>query len=89
MCNPKMQARFLSEQGVELYISCGLCVGHDAIFNKNCPGPVTNLAAKDRLLGHNPLPPSTPATGKRNWVSWTKTKYNLTETKKPAICSHR
>jgi uncharacterized metal-binding protein len=55
MCNPKMQARFLSEQGVELYISCGLCVGHDAIFNKNCPGPVTNLAAKDRLLGHNPL----------------------------------
>ena len=50
-----MQARFLSEQGVELYISCGLCVGHDAIFNKNCPGPVTNLAAKDRLLGHNPL----------------------------------
>ena len=55
MCNPKMQARFLSEQNVELYISCGLCVGHDAIFNKNCPGPVTNLVVKDRLLAHNPL----------------------------------
>lgn len=55
MCNPKMQARFLSEQGTELYISCGLCVGHDAIFNKNCPGPVTTLVVKDRLLAHNPL----------------------------------
>ncbi len=55
MCNPKMQARFLAEQGTELYISCGLCVGHDAIFNKNCPGPVTTLVVKDRLLAHNPL----------------------------------
>ena len=55
MCNPKMQARFLAEQGTELYISCGLCVGHEAIFNKNCPGPVTTLVVKDRLLAHNPL----------------------------------
>ena len=55
MCNPKFQARFLAEQGVELFISCGLCVGHDTIFNKNCPGPVTNLVVKDRLLAHNPL----------------------------------
>ena len=55
MCNPKMQAQFLGEQGTELYISCGLCVGHDAIFNMNCTGPVTNLVVKDRLLAHNPL----------------------------------
>ena len=55
MCNPKMQAEFLAEKGVELYISCGLCVGHDTIFNKNCPGPVTTLVAKDRVLAHNPL----------------------------------
>lgn len=55
MCNPKMQARFLAEQGTELFISCGLCVGHDTIFNANCPGPVTALAVKDRLLAHNPL----------------------------------
>ena len=27
MCNPKFQAKFLAEKGVELYISCGLCVG--------------------------------------------------------------
>lgn len=55
MCNPKMQARFLAEQGVELYISCGLCVGHDALFSKSCPGPVTTMVVKDRLLAHNPL----------------------------------
>ena len=55
MCNPKFQARFLAEKGVELYISCGLCVGHDAIFNMNAAGPVTNLVVKDRLLAHNPL----------------------------------
>ncbi len=55
MCNPKFQAKFLGEQGAELFISCGLCVGHDALFNANCDGPVTNLVVKDRLLGHNPL----------------------------------
>ena len=48
-------AGFLAENGVELFISCGLCVGHDAIFNGNCPGPVTTLVVKDRLLAHNPL----------------------------------
>lgn len=55
MCNPKAQARFLAAQGVELFLSCGLCVGHDALFNMSCPGPVTTLTVKDRLLGHNPL----------------------------------
>lgn len=55
MCNPRMQARFLNENGVELFIICGLCVGHDAIFTKNCAGPVTSIAVKDRLLAHNPL----------------------------------
>ena len=45
----------LAEKGVELYISCGLCVGHDAIFNMNAAGPVTNLVVKDRLMAHNPL----------------------------------
>ncbi len=55
MCNPKFQAKILAEKGTELYISCGLCVGHDAIFNGACPGPVTTLVVKDRLLSHNPL----------------------------------
>ena len=55
MCNPKQQAQFLNDVGCDLFISCGLCVGHDAIFNKNCFGPVTTLVAKDRVLAHNPL----------------------------------
>lgn len=55
MCNPKNQAMFLNEQGCELFISAGLCVGHDALFNKTCAGPVTNLIAKDRVLAHNPM----------------------------------
>lgn len=55
MCNPKFQAKFLNDHQVELYISVGLCVGHDAIFNANCQGPVTTLVVKDRLLAHNPL----------------------------------
>ena len=55
MCNPKQQAQFLNDAGCDLFISCGLCVGHDAIFNKNCSGSVTTLVAKDRVLAHNPL----------------------------------
>ena len=55
MCNPKFQAHFLNEANVDLYISVGLCVGHDAIFSSNCKGPVTTLVVKDRLLSHNPL----------------------------------
>ncbi|MBP3780096.1 MAG: DUF1847 domain-containing protein [Selenomonas sp.] len=55
MCNPKMQAKLLADKDVELFISCGLCVGHDTLFNSACPGPVTTLAVKDRLLAHNPL----------------------------------
>lgn len=55
MCNPKSQAHFLNEQHCDLFISAGLCVGHDALFNKACDGPVTNLIAKDRVLAHNPI----------------------------------
>lgn len=55
MCNPKAQAKFLADKGVELYISAGLCVGHDALFAKACPGLVTTLAVKDRVLGNNPM----------------------------------
>lgn len=65
MCNPKAQAYFLAEQGTELFISCGLCVGHDTIFNASCKGPVTTLVVKDRLLGHNPLAAIYSRYGKR------------------------
>lgn len=55
MCNPKGQAQFLNDNGVELFISAGLCVGHDALFAGACNGPVTTLVVKDRVLGNNPI----------------------------------
>lgn len=55
MCNPKFQAKFLNDAGCEFFVSAGLCVGHDSIFNSNCKGPVTCLVVKDRVLAHNPL----------------------------------
>ena len=41
--------------GTELNLLLGLCVGHDSLFMKHSVAPVTVLAAKDRVLGHNPL----------------------------------
>ncbi len=57
MCNPAGQAAVLDDAGCELSIICGLCVGHDTLFIKHCKSPVTVLAAKDRVTGHNPLAP--------------------------------
>jgi uncharacterized metal-binding protein len=55
MCNPIGQARALDRAGTELNVLLGLCVGHDSLFMKHSVAPVTVLAAKDRVLGHNPL----------------------------------
>ena len=55
MCNPAGQATFLNEAHTELNITCGLCVGHDAIFNMVSRAPVTTLIVKDRVLAHNPI----------------------------------
>lgn len=55
MCNPIGQARFLEKAETQLNILLGLCVGHDSLFIKYSAAPVTVLAAKDRVLGHNPL----------------------------------
>lgn len=54
-CNPIEQARILNEEGTELNIVLGLCVGHDSLFNKHSEAPVTTLITKDRKLGHNPV----------------------------------
>lgn len=54
-CNPIGQATLLNEAGTELNIVCGLCVGHDAIFNTTSQAPVTTLITKDRVLAHNPI----------------------------------
>jgi uncharacterized metal-binding protein len=54
-CNPAGQATMLNEAHTELNILCGLCVGHDAIFNMTSRAPVTTLIVKDRVLAHNPV----------------------------------
>jgi len=55
MCNPLGQAELLNKAGTDLNIAMGLCVGHDALFFKHSDAPVTVLAAKDRVLAHNPM----------------------------------
>jgi len=55
MCNPIAQAELLNEAKVDLAVMLGLCVGHDTLFFKYCRVPVTVLAVKDRVTGHNPL----------------------------------
>lgn len=55
MCNPVLQALVANHHRTELNVLLGLCVGHDSLFFKYAEAPCTVLAAKDRLLGHNPL----------------------------------
>jgi uncharacterized metal-binding protein len=55
MCNPIAQAFVMNFEKTEFNVVMGLCVGHDSLFLKYADAPCTVLAAKDRLLGHNPL----------------------------------
>lgn len=55
MCNPIYQAKIVNDQKVDFNILMGLCVGHDSLVLKYIDAPVTILAVKDRLTGHNPL----------------------------------
>lgn len=55
MCNPIGQAMALNKSQTDLNIILGLCVGHDTLFIKYSQAPVTVLAVKDRVLGHNPM----------------------------------
>jgi uncharacterized metal-binding protein len=55
MCNPVGQATLLNEAGTDFNILCGLCVGHDVIFNMISRAPVSTLIVKDRVLAHNPV----------------------------------
>lgn len=57
MCNPIAQAEILNEEQVDLAVMLGLCIGHDTLFLKYCRVPVTVIAVKDRVTGHNPLAP--------------------------------
>ena len=55
MCNPITQAEVLNAENVDLAIMLGLCIGHDTLFIKYCRVPMTVIAVKDRVTGHNPL----------------------------------
>jgi uncharacterized metal-binding protein len=55
MCNPVGQAMIMNQAGTDFNVVLGLCVGHDSLFFKHAEAPCTVLAAKDRVLGHNPL----------------------------------
>ncbi|MFC1895143.1 DUF1847 domain-containing protein [Thermodesulfobacteriota bacterium] len=55
MCNPITQALVLNAEEVDLAVMLGLCIGHDTLFIRYCRVPLTVLAVKDRVLGHNPL----------------------------------
>ena len=55
MCNPITQAEILNAEEVDLAVMLGLCMGHDSLFIKYCHVPMTVIAVKDRVTGHNPL----------------------------------
>ncbi len=57
MCNPIAQAELLNRQNVDFVVLLGLCLGHDTLFIKYCKVPMTVIAVKDRVTGHNPLAP--------------------------------
>ena len=45
----------MNEEKTQFNILLGLCVGHDTLAIKYLEAPVTVLAVKDRVTGHNPL----------------------------------
>ena len=53
-CNPLGQAEVLNEQGTDLNVIVGLCIGHDVLFTQASKAPVTTFIVKDRVLAHNP-----------------------------------
>jgi uncharacterized metal-binding protein len=55
MCNPIGQAKVMNSQKVDMAVVLGLCLGHDTLFFQYCRVPMTVLAVKDRVTGHNPL----------------------------------
>ena len=56
-CNPVGQALVLNQQGTDMNIIMGLCMGHDVLFSKFSEAPITTLVVKDRAMCHNPVAP--------------------------------
>ena len=45
----------MNRSNVDMAVMLGLCLGHDTLFIKYCRVPMTVIAVKDRVFGHNPL----------------------------------
>ena len=54
-CDPIGQAAFFAESGTQFNVIAGMCVGHDALFIRQCRTPVTSLIVADRRFRHNPV----------------------------------
>lgn len=54
-CHPVFQAMAANRHKVDFCVLLGLCVGHDSLFIKHAEAPVTVLAVKDRVFGHDPI----------------------------------
>jgi uncharacterized metal-binding protein len=53
--DPRGQARYFAENGIEMNVLAGMCVGHDSIFIRASSAPVTSLVVRDTKLFHNPV----------------------------------
>jgi uncharacterized metal-binding protein len=53
ICNPLAQAELLNRDKVQLVLSLGQCVGHEAATLGSLKAPAVCIVAKDRVLGHN------------------------------------
>lgn len=53
-CEPFGQAALFAQQGTQLNVVAGMCVGHEAVFIRASQAPVTVLVARDDRLRHNP-----------------------------------
>ena len=53
ICNSLAQAELLNQEGIDLALLLGQCVGHDATTLHRLSVPAVCLVAKDRVLAHN------------------------------------
>jgi uncharacterized metal-binding protein len=53
--DPIGQARFFAEEGTDLNVLAGMCVGHEAMFLRVTVAPTVSLIARDLRLRHNPV----------------------------------
>ena len=53
ICNPLAQAALLNDDEVQMVMSLGQCVGHEAATLGSINAPAICIVAKDRVLAHN------------------------------------